>query len=66
AENDPEDVDTDAEDHAYDAARYGCTQVLEPYYQSQKKKKGWREELKNGINYDDENYIPGRKSWMGV
>lgn len=66
AENDPEDVDTDAEDHAYDAARYGCTQVLEPYYQNQKKKKGWREELKNGINYDDENYIPGRKSWMGV
>lgn len=23
-ENDPEDVDTDAEDHAYDALRYGC------------------------------------------
>lgn len=23
-ENDPEDIDTDAEDHAYDALRYGC------------------------------------------
>ena len=30
--NNPEDVDTDAEDHAYDALRYGCmSRPLHPH-----------------------------------
>lgn len=44
-----EDVDTDSEDHGYDALRYGCTQVLSGMIKNkEKQKKGWREELKEG------------------
>ena len=35
--NDPEDVDTDLEDHAYDALRYGLSRFREPVvYEDQK------------------------------
>ena len=42
AENDPEDIDTKSEDHAYDALRYGVTKVLPTKSEETKKKKGWR------------------------
>ena len=42
SENDPEDIDTKAEDHHYDALRYGVTQVLSGLVTSVEEKKGWR------------------------
>ena len=44
-ENDPEDVDTDAEDHAYDALRYGCVSMSWGGGKQKKKKMGWRDVL---------------------
>ena len=45
AENDPEDVDTKAEDHAFDALAYGATVVLEPSIYVPEHKKGWRQKI---------------------
>jgi len=46
AENNPEDIDTKSEDHAYDALRYGCMKLLFGLLPSYpKEKKGWREEM---------------------
>ena len=45
AENDPEDIDTDAPDHHYDACRYGCLKVLPSLVTAEKRKKGWRHRL---------------------
>tara|TARA_Y100001951_G_C11142387_1_gene184420 strand:- start:19 stop:582 length:564 start_codon:yes stop_codon:yes gene_type:complete len=42
AENDPEDIDTNAPDHHYDACRYGCLKVLPSLVNDEKRKKGWR------------------------
>jgi len=47
AERDPEDIDTQSEDHAYDAIRYGATRLLASVTREEKKKKGWREKLKD-------------------
>jgi hypothetical protein len=49
AENDPEDVDSDSEDHAYDAARYGIMTVLESVAVKKESKLGWRDRLKQKI-----------------
>ena len=43
----PEDVDTKAEDHSYDAIRYGCTQVLHMPSATLEKVKGWRYDLEH-------------------
>lgn len=43
--NDPEDVDTDGEDHAYDALRYGAMKLLGGLISAIPDKKGWREKL---------------------
>ena len=40
--DDPEDIDTDAPDHHYDAVRYGSLKVLPSLVTDQKRKKGWR------------------------
>jgi len=46
AENNPEDIDTKSEDHAYDALRYGCMSVLTSLRSDlPTKKQGWRERL---------------------
>jgi hypothetical protein len=42
AENDPEDIDTKADDHHYDALRYGALKVLPSLAIYEKRKKGWR------------------------
>ena len=42
AENDPEDIDTKADDHHYDALRYGSLKVLPSLAIYEKRKKGWR------------------------
>ena len=41
-ENDPEDVDTDGEDHEFDALKYGATIILPGMSISKDKEKGWR------------------------
>lgn len=46
--NDPEDVDSDGEDHGYDAVRYGLTRIpafLEDIFEQ--KVTGWRAQLQN-------------------
>lgn len=46
AENNPEDIDTKSEDHAYDALRYGCMSVLTSLRaDTPTSKKGWRERI---------------------
>ena len=47
AENDPEDVDTNSEDHAYDAIAYGALKVLPSLTMQENRKKGWRQRLFN-------------------
>jgi len=42
AQNDPEDIDTKADDHHYDALRYGALKVLPSLSVFEKRKKGWR------------------------
>ena len=42
AQNDPEDIDTKADDHHYDALRYGALKVLPSLAVYQNRKKGWR------------------------
>ena len=44
-ENDPEDVDTDGEDHEYDAVRYGGTIILPGVSELSDREKGWRARL---------------------
>lgn len=39
-----EDVDTDGEDHGYDALRYLCMEVLDPEGIAKEEEKGWRYE----------------------
>jgi len=46
---DPEDVDTKADDHHYDALRYGSLKVLPGLAMDEKRKKGWRYRIKNKI-----------------
>ena len=48
AENDPEDVDSSAEDHAYDSARYLCMELLPGIFDAEKEAKGWREKILTG------------------
>ena len=45
AELDPEDIDTNAEDHAYDALRYGGTIILPGAMIADTSKKGWRSRM---------------------
>ena len=45
AENDPEDIDTKAYDHHYDAVRYGALKVLPTLVTEEKRKRGWRYKL---------------------
>ena len=45
AENDPEDIDTKAEDHAYDALAYGALKVLPSLVTEINRKKGWRYQM---------------------
>ena len=45
AENDPEDIDTKSEDHAYDALAYGALRVLPSLVNEVNRKKGWRYKL---------------------
>jgi len=47
AENNPEDVDTKSEDHAYDALAYGVLKVLPSLTMQENRKKGWRQKLFN-------------------
>jgi hypothetical protein len=42
-------VDSDSEDHAYDAARYGIMTVLESVAVKKESKLGWRDRLKQKI-----------------
>jgi len=46
---DPEDVDTKADDHHYDALRYGSLNVLPGLAMDEQRKKGWRYRIKNKI-----------------
>ena len=58
SETDPEDIDTKAEDHAYDALRYGCMRILPELMEEQgEKKQGWRDRL-----FDDRSDGP-KQSW---
>jgi hypothetical protein len=45
AELDPEDIDTKAEDHAYDALAYGALKVLPSTVEEDVSKKGWRYQM---------------------
>ena len=45
APNNPEDVDTKSEDHAFDALSYGILKVLPGLVTEEKRKKGWRYKL---------------------
>ena len=61
AENDPEDVDSSAEDHAYDSARYLCMELLPGIFDAEKEAKGWREKILTG---DPDTATAG--SWMSA
>lgn len=56
AQNDPEDIDTKADDHHYDALRYGALKVLPSLTLYHNRKKGWRYRSK-------ENNSSGSESW---
>ena len=62
-QNDPEDVDTKAFDHIYDALRYGCMEVLEAKRPTLTRKMGWRETL--ALEIKNRNYDSGDGTWMG-
>ena len=47
-ENDPEDVDTKADDHPYDGIKYLVIQVLGYTGHPGKQKKGWRDSMSDG------------------
>jgi hypothetical protein len=44
-----EDVDTDAEDHAYDGLRYGLTRVVDPTKQAQEQILPWQRKMKSNL-----------------
>jgi hypothetical protein len=50
AENDPEDIDTKADDHHYDAVRYGVLKVLPSLAVEEKRKTGWRNRIGKKID----------------
>ena len=50
SENDPEDIDTKSEDHAFDALAYGVLKVLPGLVTEETRKKGWRYRLLEGRN----------------
>tara|TARA_R110002051_G_scaffold248039_1_gene307527 strand:+ start:197 stop:1747 length:1551 start_codon:yes stop_codon:yes gene_type:complete len=56
AENDPEDIDTKAEDHAYDAIRYGVTRVLSSVSDKVPKKRGWRKQMEEKGAHSHKNW----------
>lgn len=55
----PEDVDTDGEDHAYDALRYGVMYIYPNFKTEVRKEKGWREKLKD----EKQSYSGGVPAW---
>jgi hypothetical protein len=64
-ETDPEDVDTDAEDHGYDALRYGGMKLLaDPIGDIPPEKMGWRDRLKYGHTHKDE--VRTKKVWLAL
>jgi hypothetical protein len=56
AENDPEDIDTKADDHHYDALRYGSLKVLPGLVSDEKRKKGWRYRIANKFSGGSSNW----------
>lgn len=50
-ENDPEDVDTDAKDHWYDAARYGVIEILGGRSMIRDQALGWRDHTQTERTY---------------
>ena len=59
-----EDVDTDSEDHGFDALKYGAVEVLQDLGEKKSKQiTGWRKELMNESYNDDGNYSASN-SWM--
>jgi hypothetical protein len=44
-----EDVDTDAEDHAYDGLRYGLTRLVDPTKQAQEQILPWQRKMKSNL-----------------
>jgi len=59
--NDPEDVDTDGEDHSYDALRYGVMKLFGGRVEEVTKKKGWRDKLHEKAEQGDYS-----GSWMSA
>ena len=56
--NDPEDVDTDGEDHAYDSLRYPAMKLLSGMVDTPSDKKGWREKMLEGsTGYGNYNWM---------
>ncbi len=65
AENDPEDIDTNAEDHAYDALRYGGTIILPGLTVMGNQEKGWRARMaRKYANKVDSDGQPG--TWLSA
>ena len=63
AELDPEDIDTKAEDHAYDALRYGGTIILPGLTNSENQEKGWKARMAK-IYSEKSDSVSG--SWLSV
>jgi len=67
--NHPEKVYTKADDHIFDALRYGCMEIIFPIVNKKKSIKGWRERLKEVAlknKYHKRLDFPNvrRKGWM--